>query len=147
VLSSPIDDVGYRVGYPVAADNLHVGRTVIADSVNPIQLCRNAWGGNTNIRHCRIAVPYLARRSLSGLPSMESRAYCDRNRRPERHAERQDTSRSATRNNCSIAGIRHSVSIQMTAHTVTAMEDPRFEILPTDSLGQFWKADVEHRRD
>ncbi len=43
VLSSPIDDVGYRVGYAVAADLLHVGRTVIADSVNPIQLSRDAW--------------------------------------------------------------------------------------------------------
>jgi len=35
VLSSPINDAGYRVGNAVAADNLHVGRTVIADSVNP----------------------------------------------------------------------------------------------------------------
>jgi predicted kinase len=43
VLGSPINDVGYRVGYAVAADNLHVGRTVIADSVNPIQLSRDAW--------------------------------------------------------------------------------------------------------
>jgi predicted kinase len=43
VLSSPINDAGYRVGNAVAADNLHVGRTVIADSVNPIQLSRDAW--------------------------------------------------------------------------------------------------------
>jgi predicted kinase len=43
VLSSPINDAGYRVGYAVAADNLYVGRTVIADSVNPIQLSRDAW--------------------------------------------------------------------------------------------------------
>jgi predicted kinase len=43
VLSSPINDAGYRVGYAVAADNLHVGRTVIADSVNPIPLSRDAW--------------------------------------------------------------------------------------------------------
>ena len=58
---------------------------------------------------------------------MESRTYCDRYRQPERRAERHDTSRSATRNNRSIAGIRHSVSIQMTAHTETALEDLRFE--------------------
>jgi hypothetical protein len=32
----------------------------------------------------------------------------------------------------------------MTAHTETAMDDLRFETLPTDRLGQFWKADV-HR--
>lgn len=43
VLSSPINDAGYRVGNAVAADNLHVGRTVIADSVNPIPLSRDAW--------------------------------------------------------------------------------------------------------
>jgi predicted kinase len=43
VLNSPINDAGYRVGNAVAADNLHVGRTVIADSVNPIPLSRDAW--------------------------------------------------------------------------------------------------------
>jgi predicted kinase len=43
VLSSPINDAGYRVGNAVAADNLQVGRTVIADAVNPIPLCRDAW--------------------------------------------------------------------------------------------------------
>ena len=34
---------GYRIGYDVAADNLRLGRTVIADSVNPIRLTREAW--------------------------------------------------------------------------------------------------------
>lgn len=43
ILSSPINDAGYRVGNRVAADNLRVGRTVIADSVNPNQLSRDAW--------------------------------------------------------------------------------------------------------
>ncbi len=43
VLSSSIDDAGYRVGNAVAADNLRIGRTVIADSVNPIPLSRDAW--------------------------------------------------------------------------------------------------------
>jgi predicted kinase len=38
-----LNDVGYRVGYAVAEDNLRLGRTVIADSVNPLQLTRNAW--------------------------------------------------------------------------------------------------------
>ena len=28
-------DVGYRVAYAVAEDNLKLGRTVVADSVNP----------------------------------------------------------------------------------------------------------------
>jgi hypothetical protein len=103
VLSSPINDAGYRVGSAVAADNLRIGRTVIADSVNPIPLSRDAWievanrakvsaveievtcsdtkesasGGNTHIRHSQIEVPYLARCSLTRLPPMEPRAYCD----------------------------------------------------------------------
>jgi predicted kinase len=42
-LSRPLNDVGYRVGYAVALDNLNVGRTVIADSVNPLAISRDAW--------------------------------------------------------------------------------------------------------
>ena len=38
-----LDDAGYRVAYVVAADNLSVGRTVIADSVNPLPESRDAW--------------------------------------------------------------------------------------------------------
>jgi predicted kinase len=38
-----LDDAGYRVGYAVAADNLRLGLTIIADSVNPWMLTRNAW--------------------------------------------------------------------------------------------------------
>ena len=34
---------GYEVAYAVAGDNLRLGRTVIADSVNPIELTRAAW--------------------------------------------------------------------------------------------------------
>lgn len=34
---------GYRVAYAMAEDNLQLGRTVIADSVNPIRLTREAW--------------------------------------------------------------------------------------------------------
>ncbi len=48
LLSSPVNDsamndAGYRVGNAVAADNLRIGRTVIADSINPIPLSRDAW--------------------------------------------------------------------------------------------------------
>jgi predicted kinase len=46
---------GYRVGYDVAADNLRLGRIVIADSVNPIRLTREAW--HAVARHA--GVPYL----------------------------------------------------------------------------------------
>jgi predicted kinase len=38
-----LDDTGYRVANAVAADNLRIGRIVIADSVNPLPVSRNAW--------------------------------------------------------------------------------------------------------
>lgn len=41
--NQPLNDAGYRVAYAVAEDNLRIGRTVIADSVNPLQLTRDAW--------------------------------------------------------------------------------------------------------
>jgi predicted kinase len=40
-----LKDTGYRVGYAVAEDNLVLGRTVVADCVNPLQLTRDAWVG------------------------------------------------------------------------------------------------------
>ena len=48
ILASParggtLEDTGYRVAYNVAEDNLRLGRTVIADSVNPLRITRNAW--------------------------------------------------------------------------------------------------------
>jgi predicted kinase len=43
VASEPLNDAGYRVAYTIAEDNLRIGRTVIADSVNPLQLTRDAW--------------------------------------------------------------------------------------------------------
>lgn len=39
----PLNDVGYRVAYAIAEDNLRIGRTVIADSVNPLRVTRDAW--------------------------------------------------------------------------------------------------------
>lgn len=41
--NQPLKDVGYRVAYAVAEDNLRIGRIVIADSVNPLRLTRDAW--------------------------------------------------------------------------------------------------------
>jgi predicted kinase len=43
VSSQTLYDAGYRVAYAVAEDNLRIGRTVIADSVNPLHLTRDAW--------------------------------------------------------------------------------------------------------
>jgi predicted kinase len=38
-----VGERGYRVAYAVAEDNLRLGHTVIADSVNPLQITRSAW--------------------------------------------------------------------------------------------------------
>jgi predicted kinase len=42
-LHRTIDDAGYCVAYVIAEDNLRMGRTVVADCVNPIQITRDAW--------------------------------------------------------------------------------------------------------
>ena len=34
---------GYQIGYAVALDNLLLGGSVVADSVNPLQVTRAAW--------------------------------------------------------------------------------------------------------
>ena len=40
-----IDDKGHRVVYALAEDNLRLGRTVIGDPVNPLQITREARRG------------------------------------------------------------------------------------------------------
>jgi len=50
----PMDDAGYRVAYAVAADNLRLGRSVVADCVNPVSATRQAW------RAVAAAVPVAA---------------------------------------------------------------------------------------
>lgn len=39
----PAEDAGYLTAYALAADNLSVGRIVVADSVNPVAWSRRAW--------------------------------------------------------------------------------------------------------
>lgn len=46
---------GYAVCYRVAADNLAIGKTVIADSVNPLKITRDAYRGVAE----HIGVPVL----------------------------------------------------------------------------------------
>ncbi len=36
-------NAGYLVAYAIARDNLLTGRTVVADSVNPLKITRDAW--------------------------------------------------------------------------------------------------------
>jgi predicted kinase len=40
---SPINEAGYLAAYAVAGDNLKIGHTVIADSVNSLKVTRDAW--------------------------------------------------------------------------------------------------------
>ena len=40
---STVTSEGYELGYRLARDNLILGNTVIADSVNPIEITRQAW--------------------------------------------------------------------------------------------------------
>jgi len=43
VLVAGVGPAGYMVGYALARDNLRLGRTVVADSVNPLAVTRAAW--------------------------------------------------------------------------------------------------------
>ncbi len=38
-----VEGEGYRLSYVLAEDNLRLGNSVVADSVNPIELSRNEW--------------------------------------------------------------------------------------------------------
>jgi predicted kinase len=42
-MNGPLDESGYCVAYAVARDNLLLGHTVVADSVNPLRVTRDAW--------------------------------------------------------------------------------------------------------
>ena len=43
---------GYRVGYALAEDNLRLGNIVIADSVNPLRITRDAWRAVAGAADC-----------------------------------------------------------------------------------------------
>lgn len=43
VLRADIGPAGYLAAYGMAEDNLRLGRTAIADSVNPLNVTRDAW--------------------------------------------------------------------------------------------------------
>ncbi|MBX2881666.1 MAG: AAA family ATPase [Granulosicoccus sp.] len=60
---------GYEIAYEVASDNLALGLTVIADSVNPVMATRNAW--------CEVA-------KLSGVQLIEIEIVCS-NESEHRH--------------------------------------------------------------
>ena len=39
----PIDDLGYRAAFAIAEENLRLRHKVVADSVNPLDITREAW--------------------------------------------------------------------------------------------------------
>src|SRR5262245_7663829 len=50
---------GYRLAYRVAADNLRLGISVVADSCNPLELTRREWervAGDTGAQYVNIEV-------------------------------------------------------------------------------------------
>ena len=53
-VTQPINDLGYCVAYAVAEENLRLGHTVVADSVNPLTITRDAW---VNVAHRAMARP------------------------------------------------------------------------------------------
>ena len=50
---APLGPEGYVVAYGVASDNLRLGKRVIADCVNPVQVSRDAW--EKVAEECRVA--------------------------------------------------------------------------------------------
>jgi predicted kinase len=59
VVAPPLDEAGYRVGYAIAEDNLRIGRTVVADSVNPLLVTRDSWlrvGQNAQVETIEIEI-------------------------------------------------------------------------------------------
>lgn len=50
-----MQDMGYRLGYAIALENLKLGNMVIADSVNPFEITREAWRNAASLA----AVSYL----------------------------------------------------------------------------------------
>ena len=41
--NAEIGPAGYIVAYEIAAENLRLGRIVVGDSVNPVQISRDSW--------------------------------------------------------------------------------------------------------
>jgi predicted kinase len=77
-----VDETGYRVGYAVAEDNLRLGRIVIADSVNPLQITREAW---------------RAAAARSGVAATEIEVICSDAAEHRRRVEMRDTDIAAAR--------------------------------------------------
>jgi predicted kinase len=72
----PVGCVGYVVGYALATDHLRQGMTVLADSVNPLAITRDAWRA--------VAV-------TAGVPALEVEFICSDAAEHRRRAESRRT--------------------------------------------------------
>jgi predicted kinase len=72
MLSSEVGPAGYMVGYGIAEDNLTLGNVVVADSVNPLKITRDAW---------------LSVAARSGVPAFEIEIICSDRSEHRRRAE------------------------------------------------------------
>jgi len=89
-----VQDEGYRLAYRIAADNLRLGISVVADSCNPINLTRDEWEAvarQSQARHVNIEIicadrkehreriesrkPTIAGLALPGWDEVEAREY------------------------------------------------------------------------
>ena len=77
-VSKPLDDAGYRIAYVIAEDNLRLGRTVVADSVNPIEVTNESKCFQAAVaRRVRTAATNLSGDSLPTtveIPAVEANA-------------------------------------------------------------------------
>ncbi|WP_440409717.1 AAA family ATPase [Neorhizobium petrolearium] len=74
--NSEVGPAGYMVAYGIAEDNLTLGQTVIADSVNGLQITREAW---------------LAVAERSSVPAVEIEVTCSDRMEHRRRAETRAT--------------------------------------------------------
>ncbi|MBK3737179.1 AAA family ATPase [Azospirillum brasilense] len=95
-----VDPQGYVVAYAVAGDNLRLGATVVADSVNPIGVTREAWRA-TALR--------------AGVPLVEVEVVCSD---PVEHRHRVETRHS------DIAGHRPPSWVAVTGRTYEPWDGP-----------------------
>lgn len=54
-----VEERGYEIAYNIATDNLTQGLSVVADSVNPLEITRKAWrkvATNTDTKFCEIEI-------------------------------------------------------------------------------------------
>lgn len=79
----PVGPAGYVVGYALAEENLRQGLTVIAESVNPLTVTRDAWretAVRAGVSAVEVKVVCSDRDEHRGVRAVEPRPRRDRHR-------------------------------------------------------------------